>query len=54
MVYYERGLGDLGFRRTKEKRLGRRLGQGGAPTRRLGFSPRRRQQQVVAALAVWS
>ena len=31
MVDYERGLGDLGFRHTKEREQGRRLGQEGCP-----------------------
>ena len=30
MVDYERGLGDLGFRHTKERELGQRLGFGEA------------------------
>ena len=31
MVDYERGLGDLGFRGTKERGQGRRIGQGESP-----------------------
>lgn len=36
MVDYERGLGDLGFRGHQGAELGRRLGLGEAPSRRLG------------------
>ena len=49
MVDYERGLGDLGFRHTKERGLGRRLGLGN-PKSAARVCPRRRwqQQEVVA------
>src|SRR3954468_23829248 len=36
MVDYEKGLGDLGFRGHQGAELGRRLGLGEAPSRRLG------------------
>src|SRR3954462_2271969 len=40
MVDYERGLSDLGFRHTKERKLGRRLGQGDCPKSAARVCPR--------------
>ena len=40
MVDYERGLGDLGFKHTKERELGRRLGQGDCPKSTARVCPR--------------
>ena len=40
MVDYERGLGDLGFTGTKERGLGRRLGQGESPKSAARAKPR--------------
>ena len=40
MVDYERGLSDLGFRGTKERELGRRLGQGDCPKSAAWANPR--------------
>src|SRR3954471_24500230 len=52
MMDYERGLGDLGFRGTKDRELGRRLGEGESPSQRLRFSlGRRRLQEGPAARA---
>ena len=51
MVDYERGLGDLGFRNTKERGLGRRLGLGESPKSAARVCPRRQQQEVVAPAA---